>query len=126
MHKETTVNKMASGFTLPPPSALDIHDTNVTEKWKKFHLAWDNYSLATELNKKGENIQVATLLTIIGEDARNYTQRLTGMKKVTIRKSLQCYESLPNIVARISLSKDIVLIAKHKSQEKHTNSTEQR
>ena len=62
---------MASGYTLPPPSQLDIHDSNVAEKWKRFRLAWDNYSLATELNKKGENIQVATLLTIIGEDARD-------------------------------------------------------
>ena len=52
-------------------SQLDIHDSNVAEKWKKFRLAWDNYSLATELNKKGENIQVATLITIIGEDARD-------------------------------------------------------
>ena len=34
-------------------------------------LAWDNYSLATELNKKCENIQVATLIPIIGEDARD-------------------------------------------------------
>ena len=31
------VNKsMASGFSLPPPAPLEIHDPNVAEKWKKF------------------------------------------------------------------------------------------
>ena len=28
--------KMATGFNLPPPSALEIHDINVAEKWKNF------------------------------------------------------------------------------------------
>ena len=65
------VNKsMASGFSLPPPAPLEIHDPNVAERWKKFLLAWENYVLATELNKKGEPVQVATLLTVIGEEAR--------------------------------------------------------
>ena len=61
---------MASGFSLPPPAPLEIHDPNVAEKWKKFLLVWENYALATELNKKSEPVQVATLLTLIGEEAR--------------------------------------------------------
>ena len=61
---------MASGFSLPPPAPLEIHDRNVAEKWKKFLLVWENYALATELNKKSEPVQVATLLTLIGEEAR--------------------------------------------------------
>ena len=70
---------MATGFTLPPPPPppLDIHNTNVSEKWKHFKLAWDSYSLATELNKKSEAVQVATLLTIIGEDARDMFSTFT-------------------------------------------------
>ena len=67
----TTESTMATGFTLPPPPALEIHDGNVAEKWKKFHLAWSNYALATELNKKSEPVQVSTLLTVIGEDTRD-------------------------------------------------------
>ena len=46
-------------------------DCNVAEKWKKFRLTWSNYALATELNKTSEPVQVATLLTVIGEDARD-------------------------------------------------------
>ena len=43
----------------------------MAEKWKKFRLAWNNYALATELNKKSEPVQVTTLLTVIGEEARD-------------------------------------------------------
>lgn len=68
---------MATGFNLPPPSHLEIHDVNVAEKWKKFRLAWDNYTLATELDKKAEKVQVATLLTIIGEEARDVFSTFT-------------------------------------------------
>ena len=62
---------MATGFVLPPPSSLEIHDANAADKWKKFLMAWENYSLATKLNKQDEAIQVATLLTVIGEEARD-------------------------------------------------------
>ncbi len=61
---------MATGYTLPPPTALEIHDPQAADKWKKFKRAWTNYSLATELTVKTEAIQVATLLTVIGEEAR--------------------------------------------------------
>ena len=53
---------------LPPPLPLDIHDPNASERWKKFKNAWDNYSMATKLNKEEE--LVATLLTVIGEEAQ--------------------------------------------------------
>ena len=68
---------MATGFNLRPPLALEIHDVNVWEKWKKFRLAWDNYTLAMELDKKPEKVQVATLLTIIGEEARDVFSTFT-------------------------------------------------
>ena len=48
----------------------EIHTPNVQEKWKRLLLAWENYALATELTKKAEGVQVATLLTVIGEEAR--------------------------------------------------------
>lgn len=69
---------MASGFSLPPPPLLEIHEQNASEKWKKFELAWRNYALTTELNKKSEPVQVATLLTVIGGDARDVYSTFTG------------------------------------------------
>ena len=62
---------MATRFALPPPSSLEIHDANAAEKWKKFLLAWNNFSLVTKLNDENEAIQVAMLLTVIGEQTRD-------------------------------------------------------
>ena len=70
--------EMASPFTLPPLAPLDIYDSNAADKWKKFIRTWTNYSLATELNKKSEPIQVATLLTVIGEDAHKVFSTFTN------------------------------------------------
>ena len=61
---------MAPGYSLPPPPLLEIHGTNTSEKWKKFYRAWSSYLVATELTKKLEAVQVATLLTVIGKEAR--------------------------------------------------------
>ena len=60
---------MATGYALPLPAPLEIHVPNAAENWKKFLSAWENYALATELNKKAIAVQVATLLTVIGEEA---------------------------------------------------------
>ena len=64
------VDKMAAGYALPPPPPLDVHGTQAADNWKRFKRAWTNYALAIELNKKSEKVQVATLLTVIGEEAR--------------------------------------------------------
>ena len=70
---------MATGnYTLPPPTPLEIHSDQAGEKWKRFRRAWDSYSLATGLSDRAENVQVATLLTIIGEEAREVYSTFTG------------------------------------------------
>lgn len=70
--------KWLQPVVLPPPHPLEIHDPQAAEKWKKFKRAWSNYALATELNKKDEAVQVATLLTVIGEEAREVFSTFTG------------------------------------------------
>ena len=55
---------------LPVPPPLEIHDSNAADNWRKFLAAWENYALATELGGKPQPVQVATLLTVIGEDGR--------------------------------------------------------
>ena len=70
-------NKMATGYTLPPPAILEIHNPQASEKWKKFKRARTNYVLVTEFNKKPEAVQVATLLTVIGEEAREVFSTFT-------------------------------------------------
>ena len=36
---------MATNVSLQPPTALDIHDSQASAKWKKFKLAWKNYAI---------------------------------------------------------------------------------
>ena len=80
---------MASGYSLPPPPPLDIHDAQAAEKWKKFKMAWTNYALATELNKKPEAVQVAILLTVIGEEARDVFSTFTEWAKAGDNKKIE-------------------------------------
>ena len=69
---------MVAGYLLPPPPPLEIHDPQVSEKWKKFRRAWTNYSQTLELDKKDQKVQVATLLTVIGEDAHEVFSTFTN------------------------------------------------
>ena len=59
---------------LPAPATLAIHDKEAAERWRVFKLAWESYSLARGVTNKDEDVQVATLLTVIGEDARTVYQ----------------------------------------------------
>ena len=80
---------MAAGnYTLPPPAQLEIHSDRAGEKWKRFKRAWDSYALATELNKKAEDVQVATLLTVIGEEAREVYSTFTGWENAGDSKKI--------------------------------------
>ena len=75
-----------SSYTLPPPQPLDIHDLQAAEKWKKFKRAWTSYSLATGLVEKSEAVQVPTLLTVIGEEARCLPRLRIGQTRETMLK----------------------------------------
>ena len=67
-----------SNYMLPPPPPLEIHDAQAAEKWKRFRRAWDNYSLATGLSEKAEEVQVATILTVVVEEAREVFSTFAG------------------------------------------------
>ena len=69
--------EMAAG-NLPPPAALDIHSEQAGERWIRFKRAWDSYALATGLTEKAEAVQMATLLTVNGEGAREVYSTFTG------------------------------------------------
>ena len=54
-------------FTSPEPLQLSIG--NSSQNWKGFKQKWSNYELATGIAKKGDAIRVATILTVIGDEA---------------------------------------------------------
>ena len=78
---------MAQGFPLPPPLSLSQPDS-LAAPWKAWRRQWDNYTIATGLGEKSENVQVATLLTCLGPEALNLLDGLCpdedDQKKVSI------------------------------------------
>ena len=69
-HFDTLCGRKYGDGAVASAMDLDIHDVNAADKWRKLLNAWTNYTLATELDTKPQPVQVATLLTVIGEDSR--------------------------------------------------------
>ena len=53
---------------LPPPKPLIMGD-NLATSWKQWRKIWLRYEIATGINKQEGLVRVATLLSVIGEDA---------------------------------------------------------
>ena len=60
---------MAMHLGLPPPESLDLSGGNISANWKKFKQRYANYEIATGISSKDSATRVATLLTVIGNDA---------------------------------------------------------
>ena len=85
----------ASHGLLTVPQPLEIHDSQAAEKWKRFKRAWANYALAIGLDEKTQKVQVATLLTVIGEEAREVFATLswpTASDESKINKVLEKFK----------------------------------
>ena len=54
---------------LTPPDPLDLDSSNVSDAWRKWRQRFELFSLASGLSSKGEGIQAATLLHVVGPDA---------------------------------------------------------
>jgi hypothetical protein len=62
---------MAQSAGFPPPRILNTSCINMAEEWKSWAQRFDIYCVASETNKKPEDVQVARFLSCIGEDALN-------------------------------------------------------
>ena len=89
----------AASFSLPPPEPLQIQQGNTAQKWKKFGEKWNKYEIATGVAKKDEPTSVATLLTVIGEEAVDVYNTFTWDEEgneLKIEKALEKFESFCN------------------------------
>jgi len=85
-----------TSVSLPLPEPLQLQQGNTTQKWKKFKQKWSNYEIATGVAKKDEPTHVATLLTVIGEEAVNVYNTFIWDDKgneLKIEKALEKFES---------------------------------
>ena len=60
---------MAQRHVLSPPEPLILTQGNVSQNWKRFKQKWGNYEIAIGIATKDDKIRVATLLTVIGDEA---------------------------------------------------------
>ncbi|CAM1321049.1 Uncharacterised protein g7662 [Pycnogonum litorale] len=57
---------MAS-YQIPPPAPMSMKG-DLASNWKNFQTAWEYYSIATELKVKPDDVQAATLCSVMGID----------------------------------------------------------
>lgn len=77
---------------LSPPEPLQISKGNPSQNWKRFKQKWNNYELAIGISTKDDKIRVATLLTVIGDEALDVYNAFTWddeTHKVKIDKVLE-------------------------------------
>ena len=83
---------------IPVPLALDLRH-NKTRAWSLFKQKWTNYEIATGLKEKEDSTRVATLLSIIGDEALeayNGFQWNADGDKLKIDKVLDNFEKYCN------------------------------
>ena len=69
-------------MSLPVPKQLSLVAGKANnEEWQTFKRAWEMYELAAELEKKSEKVQIATFLTIIGEEGRKRYETIKGQEE---------------------------------------------
>ena len=87
-----------ANFQIPPPDVLELNEGSTASNWRTWVSAWNNYRLATKLDKEEEARQVATRLAVIGQKKRTRCFVLSHeLSQTTRRKSLRLYASLKSI-----------------------------
>ena len=62
------ITMMAPPVNIPPPRPL-LMDNNLSTNWKQWRKVWQRFEIATGIFKQEDLIRVATLLSVVGEDA---------------------------------------------------------
>lgn len=92
---------MYTALGLLPPLALDINAVSCAEIWNRIEVPLNDHYLAMELDNKKESRQVVTLLTVIGEDAREvYYRQSTGINWMILMK-LNLFVRISGLIANI-------------------------
>lgn len=105
--------------TLPVPEKLKIKTGNLRRNWQLFRQTWKNYETATQLNGKPDDQRIATLLTVIGQDALEVynTFQFTNAEEVTIEDVLDKFESYCVPQSNITFERYKLLSRKQHSAE---------
>ena len=64
---------------------------NLADNWKYFKKSWENYILATGLDKKDKAIVLATLYTVLGKEANEIAENLEVADPDSLLEALSSY-----------------------------------
>ena len=78
---EENTPEMDVQLGLSPPEPLNLSGGNIAPNWKKFKQKYTNYEIATGISSKDSSTRVATLLTVVGNDAIDVFNTLTWDKE---------------------------------------------
>ena len=87
------VTEMAATSNFPVPAPMDLKG-DLVQNWSFFKAQYENYEVATSLNKKQDDIRVATLLSLMGKECfRVYTHLdIAEADRKKVDKVLQALE----------------------------------
>ena len=90
-------------MSLPIPTSFDIESTEASIQWRHWKKTWEFFECTAEINEKTDKVQIATLLTILGESCRRIYDTFTFEKKEIkisdiLNKFDQYIESRDNII----------------------------
>ena len=95
-------NDMAADRFLPPPSPFNMEATDLYNEWKQWSNAFHIYATATELSKKADEIQRATMLHCLGLTVQRIFDTLPG-ERTTLLAATQALEGC-SVLAYIIIS----------------------
>ena len=64
-------------------------DSDLQENWALFKLIWENYVAATDIGKKAANVQIGTLLLVIGKECLQIYKNLPMSEQADTQKILE-------------------------------------
>ena len=67
-------------FSHLPLSPVNLESTNLADEWKHWFEAFQNYRIATKLNKEEDDVQRASLLHLAGPGVQRLLTGLAGVK----------------------------------------------
>ena len=74
------VTEMAATSNFPVPAPMDLKG-DLVQNWSFFKAQYENYEVATRLNKKQDDVRVATLLSLIGKECFHVYTHLDRSKE---------------------------------------------
>ena len=79
-------------YQIPPPAPMECNG-DVATNWMIFQDAYDDYATAAQLSDKGEEVQAATLKTIMGKECKQILNHL-GLTTEELKKSSTILDKL--------------------------------